>query len=71
MSPILHPTHHPSPHGPVVSLRPVRSPAMLFLLGAILGVLLGTPSWLAAQVCVAALANLPQQAHAAGVIASR
>ncbi|MCK6502255.1 hypothetical protein L6R53_02440 [Myxococcota bacterium] len=58
-------------HGPVLPLRPVRSPAMLFLLGALLGLLLGLPAWLATAAGVAAVARLPQPAHASGVLASR
>jgi hypothetical protein len=44
---------------------------MLFLLGALLGLLLGLPAWLATSAGMAAVARLPQQAHASGVIASR
>ena len=47
-------------HSPVITLRPVVRPGSLFLLGFVLGVMLGAPAWMFSRVGLVALSHLPQ-----------
>lgn len=56
--------------GPVDAFRPVYGDGRLFLLGFVLGLALGMPTWLAAVAGHAAIHQVPRQAPSAALVMS-